>query len=78
MLSSASSFMSRSPSAFRQTDLTRALRAARNAGVEVTRAEIEKDGRIIIVIGEPAGSSTDVELTPDRELERWRKKKDAG
>ncbi len=69
--------MSRSPSTFRQTDLTRAIKAARNAGVEVARAEIAKDGKIIIIIGETAGSSTDIESTPDDELERWRKKKNA-
>ena len=44
--------MPRSPSTFRQTDLTRAIKAARNAGVAVTRAEIAKDGKIVIVIGE--------------------------
>jgi hypothetical protein len=69
--------MSRSPSTFRQTDLTRAIKAARNAGVEVARAEIAKDGKIIIIIGETTGSSADIELTPDDELERWRKKKNA-
>ena len=69
--------MSRSPSSFRQTDLTRAIKAARNAGVEVARAEIAKDGKIIIIIGETTGSSADIELTPDDELERWRKKKNA-
>ena len=69
--------MSRSPSTFRQTDLTRAIKAARNAGVKVARAEITKDGKIIIIIGETTGSSADIELTPDDELERWRKKKNA-
>ncbi len=69
--------MSRSPSTFRQADLTRAIKAARNAGVEVARAEIAKDGKIIIVIGETGGASADIELTPDDELERWRKKKSA-
>ena len=69
--------MSRSPSTFRQTDLTRAIKAARNAGVEVARAKIAKDGKIIIIIGETTGSSADIELTPDDELERWRKKKNA-
>jgi len=70
--------MSRSQSTFRQTDLTRAIRAARNAGVEVARAEIAKDGKIVIIIGESAGSSTDIELTADDELDCWRKKKNAG
>jgi hypothetical protein len=69
--------MPRSMSTFRQTDLTRAIKAARNAGVGVVRAEIAKDGKIIIVIGEACGANADIELTPDDELERWRKKKNA-
>jgi len=69
--------MPRSPSTFRQTDLTRAIKAARNAGVGVTRAEIAKDGKIVIIISKAGGANADVELTPDDELERWRKKKNA-
>ena len=69
--------MSRSPSTFRQTDLTRAIKAARNAGVDVARAEIAKDGKIVIVIGETAGANADIKLTPDDELQRWRKMKNA-
>ena len=70
--------MSRCQSKFRQGDLTRAIKGARNAGVEVARAEIAKDGKIIIVIGEAGGVNAEIELTPDDELERWRKKKNAG
>jgi hypothetical protein len=70
--------MPRSPSTFRQTDLTRAIKAARNAGVGVARAEIAKDGKIIIIIGETCEANADIELTPDDELERWRKKKNEG
>jgi hypothetical protein len=69
--------MSRRPNTFRQTDLTRAIKAVRNAGVEVARAEIAKDGQIIIIVGDTAGSSAGIELTADDELERWRKKKNA-
>lgn len=69
--------MQRNPSIFRQTDLTRAIKGARNAGVEVMRAEIAKDGKITIIIGETCGANADVELTPDGELERWRKRKNA-
>jgi hypothetical protein len=69
--------MSRGSITFRQTDLTRAIKAARNAGVNVARAEIGKDGKIVIVIGETGGVSTEIELTPDDELERWRRKKHA-
>jgi len=67
--------MSRTPSAFRQTDLTRAIKGARNAGLEVTRAEISKDGKIVIVMGQAAGKSIEIELTPDAELERWKRTK---
>ena len=65
-------YMPRNPSTFRQTDLTRAIKAARNAGVGVTRAEIAKDGKIVIIIGEAGGANADVELTPDDELDGQR------
>jgi hypothetical protein len=45
--------LSRRPSKFRQTDLTRALRGARAAGVEIARVEIDNDGRIIVVAALP-------------------------
>lgn len=35
-------------STFRQVDLTRAIRAAKNAGMEVEACEIMPDGRIVI------------------------------
>jgi hypothetical protein len=41
----------RAPSTFRQTDITRALKAARAAGFEQVRVEIDKDGKIAIVAG---------------------------
>ena len=43
------SVMARAPSAFRQGDVTRALRAAKAAGVDIGRIEIHPNGRIIIV-----------------------------
>jgi hypothetical protein len=45
--------LSRRPNIFRQTDLTRALKGARAAGIEIQRVEIDKDGKIIVVTGEP-------------------------
>lgn len=42
---------------FRQSDLTRAIRAAKLAGMAVTRCEILPDGRI--VLSEAAAESTD-------------------
>jgi len=69
--------MSRGPTTFRQSDLTRAIRGVRNAGVQVSRAEIGKDGKIIIVVGEASNVSSNAELTPDDELKRWRSKNNA-
>jgi hypothetical protein len=48
--------MARGPSTFKQQDLTRALKAARAAGVEVARFEIE-NGKIVIVTGKPADNN---------------------
>ena len=56
--------MARGHSTFKQTDLTRALRAARAAGVNVQRFEIDKDGKIVIVTGNAAAPDNDL----DREL----------
>ena len=42
---------------FREVDLTRALRAAKKAGAHVARAEIGRDGKIVLVLqkdGEPS------------------------
>ena len=60
--------MARAPSTFRQSDITRAIRAARKAGVENVRVEIAKDGRIVIV----TGGAQPVQDDLDRELEQFR------
>jgi hypothetical protein len=70
--------MSRNLRTFRQIDLTRAIKGARDAGVNVARAQIAADGAITIIIGESGDVNTEIELTPEDELERWRKKKNAG
>jgi hypothetical protein len=41
--------MGHGPATFKETDLTRALRAARKAGADVDRVEIGRDGRIVLV-----------------------------
>lgn len=46
--------MARGTCTFRQSDVTKALKAAKAAGVEVARVELEKDGKIIIVAGTPS------------------------
>ena len=57
--------MSRGPGAFKQSDVTRALRGAAKAGMDVGRVEIAKDGRIIVV-----PSSMMSVVAPQNELDR--------
>lgn len=42
--------MARGPCTFKQQDVTRALRATVAAGIEVRRVEIDKDGKIVLVM----------------------------
>ena len=45
--------MSRRPCIFRQTELTRALKGALAAGIEIQRVEIGRDGKIVLFAGKP-------------------------
>jgi hypothetical protein len=56
--------MARSPSTFRQQDVTRAVKALAAAGVSIARVEISRDGKIVLVPLRPAGPQDDL----DREL----------
>jgi hypothetical protein len=49
--------MARGRLAFRQTDLTRALRAASAAGQPVKRFEIDREGKIVVFLGTPEGQN---------------------
>ena len=42
--------MGHGPCTFKEVDLIRALRAAKKARVEVARAEVSKDGKIVLVL----------------------------
>ena len=44
--------MSRRPARFTQRDLAKAIKAVAAAGVPA-RVEVEKDGKIVVVVGEP-------------------------
>jgi hypothetical protein len=44
--------MSRGPLPFRQTDVARAIKGAVAAGLTVQRVEVDKDGKIIVVVGQ--------------------------
>jgi len=45
--------MARGPLAFKQGDVTRALRAASAAGQPVQRFEINREGKIVVFVGKP-------------------------
>jgi hypothetical protein len=68
--------MSRGPSVFRKRDLTRALQGVLAADIPVARVEIA-DGKIVIITGKSDDEIGKVDLTPDDELERWRRQKNA-
>ena len=56
--------MSRAPSNFRQQDVTRAMRAARTAGFELMRVEVDvRTGKITLVVREDEDVKT-VEVNP--------------
>lgn len=57
--------MPRAAQTFRQTDVVRAIKAARAAGEDVARVEIGRDGRIVIVVAKSEAPAT------DPEIERW-------
>ena len=60
--------MSRVPSTiFRQQDLTKAIRGATKAGVDIARIEIAQDGRIVLVVG---NSQEQTIVTPQDDLDR--------
>jgi hypothetical protein len=43
--------MPRRPCNFRQTDITKAVRAVQAAGVPIARVEVDGNGRIVVVAG---------------------------
>jgi Cys-tRNA synthase (O-phospho-L-seryl-tRNA:Cys-tRNA synthase) len=58
------------PAKFRQIDVTRALKAAKAAGVSISRCEIDAEGKIVIV-SDVAHMATTV--APGRTAyERWK------
>jgi hypothetical protein len=45
--------MSRGAQIFRQTDVAKAIKAALSLGLSVARFEIDRDGKIVVIIGAP-------------------------
>jgi hypothetical protein len=71
--------MSPRPSKFRQSDVTRALKAARAAGLEVAKFEISSEGSIVITnsVGHlPTFTPESVVPSGLAAYERWKAKRD--
>ncbi len=51
--------MSREKSAFRERDVTRAAKAIAKAGLPVARVEIDKEGKIVVIVAKPDASATE-------------------
>jgi hypothetical protein len=62
--------MKRAPSPFRQQDVTRAIKGAVAAGVDIARVEIDRTGKIVIVTGKPL-DATSPQDELNRELQEW-------
>jgi hypothetical protein len=59
--------MPRGSQIFRQSDVTRAIKATKAAGENVERVEIGPDGRIIVIVGK----ATAPLIVNDAKLEKW-------
>ena len=57
----------RAASAFRQGDVTKAIRAAKAAGVDIARIEIAADGRIVII---PEVETAEIRAAEENEWDR--------
>ena len=60
--------MARGSCAFTQGDVTRALKGAKKAGVEILRIKIDKLGNIEINTGKPTTDKPDAEDKPTEEI----------
>ena len=61
--------MKRAPSTFRQSDLTKALKAAAAAGLHVAGYKVDpQTGKIEVVTGNPEAQDSNA---PDREGNEW-------
>lgn len=57
--------MSRAPSNFRQSDVTKAINAAKASGLPIARIEVEpKTAKITVIIGEPQDNVPTPEPNP--------------
>lgn len=59
--------MPRERQSFRVRDLRAAIKAVQAAGVSVARYEVTKDGRIVIVPGEPCAPAVNPDIDPEQQ-----------
>jgi hypothetical protein len=60
--------MARAQSTLRKADIVRVLRAAKAAGVDIARVEIDAAGKIVIVTGKNTGVPENSAVSP---LDTW-------
>jgi hypothetical protein len=70
--------MARTPSTFRQADVTRAVKAVVAAGVGIARVEIDKSGKIVIVPGKPQEPAMARQDDLDQELAEFEERHGQG
>jgi hypothetical protein len=63
--------MARARPAFRQADVTRAVKGARAAGLNIGRVEIDRDGKIVLIVGSEAPEASPEQDDLDHELEEF-------
>jgi hypothetical protein len=68
--------MARGQFTFRKNDLTRAIQAAKAAGLDIAKVELDCSGKITIVAAEASAGGDVDEL--DRELEEWETRRGQG
>jgi hypothetical protein len=55
----------RRPPTFRRRDIVAAMGAVLSTGEKVARVEIDRDGKIVVVIGEPATATGEDDFAQD-------------
>jgi hypothetical protein len=51
--------VSRGKCTFKQSDVTRALKATKAAGFDVSKIEIDRDGRLVVVLSDKKADTND-------------------
>jgi hypothetical protein len=60
----------RGPARFREREVSRLLRAARAAGENIARIEVDETGKVAVIIGKPGEAKDATEDTPERIIEK--------